>query len=75
MSDTGIVTQHQLAKLLDVHERTVARWRKLPDPLPGYRPDGGRRVYFIMADVIDWLRRQPAEFGTHAPETTEGIHQ
>lgn len=52
-----VMNLEQTASLLDVETRTVLRWRnRATNPLPAFRPPGARRVFFIRAEVMSWLR-------------------
>ena len=54
----AVLTPDELSHELGVSKRTIQRWRRLrKDPLPATRPPGARRVLFVFADVLDWLRR------------------
>lgn len=55
---TQILTQEKLAELLDVGPRTIRRWRE--HGLPAYRP-GGRKLFFILDEVIEWIKEGEKE--------------
>jgi excisionase family DNA binding protein len=50
-----LLTTKQLADYLAVHEKTIARWRRLTDPLPCVHVRS--RVRFSLADVLAWVAR------------------
>ena len=52
----ALLTTKQLATYLAVHPKTIARWMRLPDPLPCVRVCS--RVRFALADVLAWVARQ-----------------
>jgi predicted DNA-binding transcriptional regulator AlpA len=50
---TGYLKPEELARELDVSERTIARWHNLREGPP--RVEFGRKVYYRLESVIAWI--------------------
>jgi len=50
-----LIAAGELGKMFDVSVETVLEWRRSGN-LPGYRI--GRRVFFLEAELMDWIREK-----------------
>jgi excisionase family DNA binding protein len=58
-NDDEVLAPTDVARLLNVHPKTVTRWAGNNDGLPSFRTVGGHRR-FRWADVKRWLNRAGA---------------
>ena len=58
LSAAAVLTSQELAAILQVHVKTVARWRR-SQALPCVRLGG--RIRFLGSDVLRWLSARKEE--------------